>query len=176
MRYIIDAPSSLYDIHGTLRVPVKVGEGDLCWYNTYLKVESYTEPDRTQIEDEVWEFATICTKMDGADSVDVFGGFSLDSFTKYSYQEAKAKYEVWLKHKDGIHVGDEVENASHKKGIVFNHCISPSSGLKYVRVLYMDDDGNSFISAWEKNDVKKTGRHFAEVAELLKKMRGNEEE
>lgn len=57
----------------------------------------YTEPDRKDIEDEVWEFATICTKMDGADSVDVFGGFSPDSFTKYSYREAKFKYKEWKK-------------------------------------------------------------------------------
>lgn len=118
---------------------------------TEIKLEPYTEPD-------------IYPHTDNPTGWELY----------QDYQKAKERYETWKKQMNEIHVGDEVENASHKKGIVLNHYISPSSGLEYVRVLYMDDDGNSFISAWEKNNVCKTGRHFDEVEELLKKI-GSEE-
>lgn len=130
----------------------------------------YTEPDRKAIEDEVWEFVRIITDMTEAQRKDCFGGATCNLDEYMTYKEVKAKYEAWLKQKNEIHVGDEVENASHKKGIVLNHYISPSNGLEYVRVLYMDDDGNSFVSAWEKNNVGKTGRHFDSVEKLLEEM------
>ena len=119
MRYIIDAPSNLYKINGTLRVPVKVGEGDLCWYNTYLKVESYTEPDRKAIEDEVWEFIDFLTGMSPRERYECFDKvFSHIIVSTMSYQEAKAKYDEWLKQKDEIRVGDEVGNG-FVKGTAF---------------------------------------------------------
>lgn len=143
------------------------------------KLTPYTEPDRKDIEDEVWDFASMLMDMHPDVAEDIYwsmnGGKGIGVAAEMTYQEAKSRYEEWLRQKDEIKAGDEVENASHKKGIVLNHCISPGKVLKYVRVLYMNDDGNSFTSAWEKNNVKKTGRHFPEVAELLEKMRGEEE-
>ena len=160
MKYIIDIPNELAE--ATARY----------WSETTdMTLVPYTEPDRKAIEDKVWEFVRTCLVMDGSDFVDAFDSCSYINLLEYSYQVAKAKYESWLKQKDEIHVGDEVENTSHKKGIVINHYISSSNGLEYVRVLYMDDDGNSFISAWGKNDVCKTGKHFDEVEEMLKKMK-----
>ena len=152
MKYVVDIPesmvikSALKDL--TLGITMKVPSNNQVFVlPTNIQLEPYTEPDIYSYTDNPtgWELYQ-------------------------NYQKAKERYETWKKQMNEIHVGDEVENASHKKGIVFNHCISPSSGLKYVRVLYMDDDGNSFISAWEKNDVKKTGRHFDEVEVLLKKI------
>lgn len=161
MKYIIDIPNEL-------------AEATARYWNetTDMTLVPYIEPDRKAIEDEVWEFVRNClTMMDGSDFADAFDSYSYSNFLEYSYQIAKARYEAWLKKKDEIHVGDEVENASHKKGIVFNQS---NNGMKYVRVLCMDN-GNSFISAWEKNDVCKTGRHFDEVGELMEKMRGEEQ-
>lgn len=131
---------------------------------TGLKLESYIEPDRKAIEDEVWEFATTCIKMDGADSVDVFGGYSLDSFTKYSYQEAKAKYDAWKKRKDEIHVGDEVVLYENVKMVVTQ--VDHGTSIQGV-----DENGECYESI-DCNVVKKTGRHFAEIEELLKKLGG----
>ena len=116
MKYVIDIPDKAIDFmggrdHVSVFVEPEYKVGDCKHYALRISKEditTYTEPDRKVIEDEVWEFATTCTKMDGSDSVDVFGGFSVDSFTKYSYQEAKAKYEEWKKQKDEIRVGDEV--------------------------------------------------------------------
>lgn len=128
---------------------------------TGLKLESYTEPDREAIENEVWEFATTCTKMDGADSVDVFGGFSLDSFTKYSYQEAKSKYDAWKKQKDEIHIGDEV-NFGNRKGVVVR---LSDDGVDIVW-----SDGSTVYM--DKDDILKTGKFFEWVEEFMEKMRG----
>lgn len=173
MKYIIDVPCELIEDDGllTFRSPY----ADVL---TDIHAEPYTEPDRKDIEDGVWEFLDfLFTGMSAKERYECFDNvFAHRIVSTMTYQEAKSKYEAWKKQNDEIHVGDEVENASHKKGIAFNHCISPSSGLEYVRVLYMDDDSNSFISAWEKNDVCKTGRHFDEVAELLEKMRGDSDE
>ena len=162
MRYIIDAPSNLYKIGGTLRVPVKVGEGDLCWYNTYLKAESYNEPDRKTIEDEVWEFAGKIFEMDMNTYAEIYDkGFN-------SYQDAKSKYEAWLNQKDEtFDTGDEVyDKEIDSKGVILRRYNSDTLDILW-------DDG----SAGETIAIKaitKTGRHFDEVAELLEKMRGGE--
>ena len=152
MKYVVDIPESMViksALKGlTLGITMKVPSNNQDFViPTNIQLKPYTEHDIYSHTDDPagWELYQ-------------------------DYQKAKERYETWKKQMNEIHVGDEVENASHKKGIVFNHCISPSSGLEYVRVLYMDDDSNSFISAWEKNDVKKTGRHFDEVEVLLKKI------
>jgi len=127
-KYVIEIPDSeeaMWEgLNGDLFIPITMNKGTKTWVNTDLKMTPYVEPDedknlwdkgyscglndgrkiwqdeiKQKVEQEVWEFATTCTKMDGADSVDVFSGFSLDSFTKFSYQEAKDKYETWKKQK-----------------------------------------------------------------------------
>lgn len=128
--------------------------------------ETHTEPDRKAIEDEVWEFTTTCTKMDGSDSVDVFGGFSVDSFTKYSYQEAKAKYEEWKKQKDEIRVGDEValQDGNFKYVVM---------GFHFNTAYLLASDGS--VSKFPVSKLRKLNRHFNETEELLKKMREGKE-
>lgn len=146
MKYIIDIPNELL----LKDDGYSFSDGNsYCITGNLSKLTPYTEPD-------------IYPHTDSPTGWELY----------QDYQKAKERYEAWKKQKDEIHVGDEVENASHKEGIAINHHISPSNGLEYVRVLYMDDDGNSFISAWEKNNVCKTGRHFDEVEELLEKMMG----
>ena len=135
------------------------------------KLPPYTEPDRKVIEDEVWEFATTCAKMDGADSVDVFGGYSLESFTKFSYQEAKDKYEEWLKQKDEIKVGDEVILMDTEYDTMI---VTRTWKDDYWRECIDTVGFDGSICSFLKSKVKKTGRHFDEVEELLKKI-GSEE-
>jgi len=156
MKYIVDIPESMViksALKGlTLGITMKVPSNNQDFViPTNIQLEPYTEPD-------------IYLHTDNPTGWELY----------QDYQKAKERYETWKKQMNEIHVGDEVENASHKKGIVFNHHISPSNGLEYVRVLYMDDDGNSFVSAWEKNNVCKTGRHFDEVEVLLKNMSGEQ--
>ena len=169
MRYIIDAPSNLYKIDGTLRVPVKVGEGDLCWYNTYLKVESYTEPDRRAIEDEVWEFLDfLFTGMNSEERYECFDMvFSHMIVSNMSYQEAKAKYEAWKK-KDEFKIGDEIKSkTTGNVGVV----IEVNKEHEYVNVIF--PSGTPWNFHFE--EIEKTGIYFSEALELMKKIRGEEQ-
>ena len=77
------------------------------------------------------------------------------------YQKAKERYETWKNYRDEIHVGDEVIHNGEIKTVL--------GVLLGVLTLY-DSDG--FIYYINESDVKKTGKHHGEVAELLKKMRG----
>jgi hypothetical protein len=136
------------------------------------RLTPYIEPDRKAIEDEVWEFATICTKMNGADSVDVFGGFSLDSFTNYSYQEAKAKYEEWRKRKDEIRVGCEVQHKKMPGLKIYVTDMDENSfgGFALCNVEEVCDYGDRF-SGCDIHQYKPTGRVFPNIVELLKKTK-----
>ena len=155
---------------------MKVGEGVLCWYNTYLKAESYTEPDRKAIEDEVWELANYMGRMSLTER-DLCFGFPLpqEVTMNLSYQEAKDKYEAWLKQKDKIHVGDEV---------IFEMAFG--NGLdNTMKAVALDQattgeewcilTENGCIETHDEEDLYKTGRHFDEVGQMLEKMRGGEE-
>ena len=123
------------------------------------KLIPYIEPDRKAIEDEVWEFAWEVLQLDLPVFREIFG-YDTD---KMDYREYKSKYEAWKKQRDEIHVGDEV--------------IIKSDGVKGV---VLDEDlcgefsvftENGCCEAYRKIHFEKTGRHFPEVTELLKKMR-----
>lgn len=167
MKYIIDVPSDLYAICKTLRVPVKVGNGDLSWYNTYIKAEPYTEPDRESIEDEVWGFVRIITDMTECERKECFGCSTCDLDEYMTYKDAKAKYEAWRKQKDKIRVGDEVIYNSRTKAIV----LKPETKERYGTILTTSELATISVS---HDDLEKTGRHFDEIEELMKKMRGAE--
>ena len=130
---------------------------------TGLKLESYTEPDRKAIENEVWEF--VCKFVWAVDDKKILGTDILHAVRDMTYQEAKAKYKTWIKQMDEIRVGDEVKHR----------------GLNYV-VGYVGADKVYHLidKNWLRTVVQggyqliKTGRHFPEVAELLKKMRDTE--
>jgi len=167
MKYIIDVPSDLYAICKTLRVPVKVGNGDLSWYNTYIKAEPYTEPDRESIEDEVWGFVRIITDMTECERKECFGCSTCDLDEYMTYKDAKAKYESWKKQKDEIHIGDEVKgNSGLWTGVVVGFD-------EFDALIIMDSSGKS-CGGYKTKFFRKTGRHFDEVEELLKKMRDTE--
>ena len=162
MKYIIDVPCELIEDDGllTFRSPY----ADVL---TDIHAEPYTEPDRKDIEDEVWELADCMCRM-GVKERDLCFGFQLTTevTANLTYQEAKSKFEAWLKQKDEIHVGDEVTHTKGYKGIVtYINC-------ELCDVLW--DDGCVTEDVYKK-EFFKTGRHFDEVADLLEKMRGEEE-
>ena len=160
MKYIID-------------IPTELAEATARYWNetTDMTLVPYIEPDQKAIEDEVWEFVRMfsclgnCAISEIGDDENTTDPLAL--VEKYSYQQVKSKYEAWLKQKDEIHVGDEV---------------IPRDGTWRGVVVDVDDGdltimGNKGISAggYKSKHFSKTGRHFNEVAELLEKMRGEEE-
>lgn len=92
----------------------------------------------------------------------------------YSGTEAIAKiadYEEQKNQEEEIKVGDEVTaktktDLEMPKAVILNH--NPT-GTQYLVLKY---DGTT--SWWTKKGLRKTGRHFSEIAEVLQKMREKE--
>lgn len=83
-----------------------------------------------------------------------------------SYQEAKDMYEEWEKEKNEIQIGDEVKCKDlEDKGIVTSVLVTRCD------VLWLDGTVSEDILM---SELYKTGRHFDEIGELLKKMRDAE--
>lgn len=140
------------------------------------KLPPYTEPDRKAIEDEVWKFLDYICRMSSEEGELCFGFSSLSEVTiNLSCQEAKAKFEEWLKQKDEIHVGDEVtfEMAfgngldNNMKAVALDQAATGEEWCVLTE--------NGCIETHDEEDLYKTGRHFDEVEELLQKMRGEEQ-
>ena len=164
MKYIVDIPNDSINKYVSLLdkesfvVPITVGSDSSIRFNTGLKLKPYAEPDHKAIEDEVWQTAIEIDRNTG--------NYDWQGMT---YREAKVKYEAWKKQKDEIHVGDEVVYSSNLlnyhgvKGVV----LSPETDDEYAMILLLDDLN---VVADASAKLKKTGRHFDEVEELLKKM------
>ena len=176
MKYIIDVPEEqrhMYDEKEKVLSFLVMAKNATCNIAIDIDAEPYTEPDRKSIEDEVWEFLDfLFTGMSPQERYECFNKvFSHMIVSTMSYQEAKAKYEAWKKQKDEIHVGDEIV------GIY-------SDGEKTPPLVVLKVEGNYYYyGIYSKTgeytqgglNYEKTGRHFPEVAELLEKMRGEEE-
>ena len=166
MKYIIEIPSkadfvtALYMEDG---LPVMYTS------NKIDDLEPYIEPDKKVFEDEVWELAGKIQKMTCEQMHEVFGitASNYDYFcNEISYQEAKNKYEKWEKWKNELHVGDEVLNRLGKPYIIYEIKNDSAYGIMFDEYPLSQE----CFSIYDTN--KKTGRHFPEIAELLKKMRG----
>ena len=129
----------------------------------------YTEPDRKVVEDEVWEFARKMVSTSGNEVSEMWGcatNFG-EVMHNTTYSEAKARYEAWLKKKDVITMGDEIISVDDDVKAVMLDCAD------YESIYVMTEHG--CVERWKDLDgVKKTGRKFPEVVELLEKMREEE--
>ena len=156
MKYIIDLPEEFAEATKEY------------WEKTVgMQLEPYTEFDcRKSIEDEVWELANYMGRMSLTER-DLCFGFPLpqEVTMNLSYQEAKAKYEEWLKQKDEIKVGDEYCDADE----VF--VVTNVNNSDIVSVIFTDGSVDELFKK-ELRECKKTGRHFDEVEELLRKIKG----
>ena len=164
MKYIVDVPEDTMYVTAF----VDCGDGSYCTTKNKYAMQKYVEPNIEDIEDKVWEFAgkiyydEANGGMQNKEFREAFYGENAKSvLIGMSYREAKAKYDEWL---NRIRNGDEVELLSNnRRGVV----VGKYHGL--VGVLYIDHD-IPFIFFWDKQDVRKTGRHFPEVAKLLEGM------
>ena len=181
MKYIIDVPEEIAEIseeflskagllcepYTDIDIKEKAEEFSRGYDEGWDAGSKFHEAEKESIEDEVWELAIACLKMDGSDFFNAFGSSMVDCLTEFSYQEAKAKFEAWLKQKDKIHVGDEVNPINDTwRGVVVN--------VDNGDLTIMGSRGIS-SNGYESKYFSKTGRHFDEVAELLKKMREEEQ-
>lgn len=199
MKYIIDIPDDIYQIilmdgigqtcsfhrkvdltpYTDIDIKEKAEEFGRGYDAGWDAGNKFHEAEKESIEDEVWELARriICPSDCCEDSIsahtkEIFNkeGWEIRGiFNDLSYQEAKAKYEAWLKQRDEICVGDEIV------GIY-------SDGEKTPPFVVLKVEGNYYYGIYSKTgeyvqgglNYEKTGRHFPEVAQLLDKMRGAE--
>ena len=162
-KYIIDVPDvwhySYDKIYKTLQLKFC---GEDFGIEVIANGEPYTEPDRKAIEDEVWEFTGKIQKMTCEQMHEVLGitAPNYDYFcNEISYQEAKSKYESWKAEKAEIRVGDEVILYDNVKMIVTQ--VDRGTSIQGV-----DENGECYEYI-ECNEVKKTGRHFDGIKDLL---------
>lgn len=131
----------------------------------------YTEPDLDAIRNETWEAArkigsnSMCSLEEmGFD----FGQCVVNDYNpswyvvkNYSASECIEKIRQYEQKEEKIQVGDEVIAASGKAVVM-------GVGPVYFEYVY----ANGHIGSDKVKNVKKTGRHFPEIAEVLEKMRG----
>lgn len=139
------------------------------WYNlgdTIInRLEPYTEHDRNAIENDVWELAKKLISMSGNEVSDMIGYTTNFGEVMYNmtYQEAKARYEEW-KQKEEIEVGDELKDDENIRAVVLDILDADYESYEVITE-------NGIVDEWQKGIVVKTGRHFSDIEELLKKMR-----
>lgn len=92
----------------------------------------------------------------------IFGDiFATTIVENYTAAEAITK----IKEYENLIVGDEVIDSIGKKSVVVRVCGSVITLM----------ESNGVTGRWEKEDFKKTGRHFSQIEEVLKQMQeGNE--
>lgn len=119
---------------------------------------------------EAWEAAKriVCLHTDGGESAEwlqnVFGD-SIPAIIIAKYSASEAIKQV--KEYEEIKVGDEVIDSNcvlEKKSVV----VRVSGSV----ITIIEGDGTA--SRWEKESFKKTGRHFPQIAEVLKQMQEGE--
>lgn len=181
VKYIIEIPDEYEKSYAqtnskTLYIPMQVGTRNYnVWVGTGLRVTPYTEPDeneiRQKIEDDVWEFSRKVECMgigEIEEAFDIHRENAMYPFNQMSYKEAKAAYEAWKKSKEEIHVGDEVEYECD--GEVVKFIVTGVSGS--IIYGFKSPCGYDDVGEWcDIKGLRKTGRHFDEVEELLKKLR-----
>jgi len=136
----------------------------------YVRSESYIDGLK-EGQNDAWKFARriICPSDCCEDSIsahtkEIFGkeGWEIRGiFNDLSYQEARAKYDAWKQEKEEIHVGDEVK-CRDTNGVV----VRIDTEERGVNVVW-ENGGTAYMGMAY---VTKTGRHFPDVENLLKKM------
>lgn len=114
---------------------------------------------------DAWEAARKIALMDTETSENVTGYFGLfrimDNLTA---SEAIEKIRQYEQEKEEFHIGDEFENGSGQKFVVLK-----MDGKEIDR--YTDGDGRTYVMDVKYPVMRKTGRHFPEIAAVLEKMR-----
>ena len=159
------------------------------------KLTPYTEPDLEQVRKEAyengwkeaedhyekgyndgydtglsdaWEAARNVVALSTVDRREVFGSeYMYSILEKHTAAEAIEKIRQYEQEKEEqIQVGDEVRNIQHGWTAVV-------SAIDRECMTLMDTNGK-LGDGYDMNRFIKTGRHFPEIAEVLKKMRESE--
>ncbi len=122
--------------------------------------------------DDAWECARKinCIPSDGGMSgIELDDIFNMDNnctiMKIFSASEAIEKIKAHEEGQDKIRVGDEVVYHDGIKAIVLDEVVNDAW------IVFTE---NECAEEWHVESFKKTGRHFDQIVEVLKKMRGEE--
>lgn len=148
-------------------------------YGTDESVELKAEDEKQRMKtyedglNEAWEAARKITCNDGYNWTELDTIFDSRSFNHIfitnTASEAISKIENYEETKVEIKMGDEVESCG-ATGVVIE---SPYCSYYDNEILVLWSNGASVVC--KKQDLKKTGRHFSQIAEVLKQMKESEE-
>ena len=189
-KYIIELPENTHWIQWIIE-----STKDHHPYMDFKQVEDltpYTEPDIEQVRKEAydqgyyigyrrylnksyedgikgsWDAARkIICEMDHEDHMKIFGGDNLDYIFALSPTTVIKKLKAYEQEQE-YRVGDEFEIGDGQKFIVLK-----MDGKEIDR--YIDGDGKTYVMKEKYRVMRKTGRHFPEIATVLEKMRGEQE-
>lgn len=157
-----ECPSEKYDV----MFGDGVGKDNICCCAGYRAINE--QEIRQKVEQEVWEFARNLLNYTDDDWDALERMLLID---KCTYQEAKAKYEEWLKQKDEIHVGDEVYHKELPELKIYVTDMDDNSfgGFALCKMGNFCDYGDRF-SECDVHQYKPTGRMLPNIVQLLNKM------
>lgn len=169
-KYIIDVGDAYTDyICGKgdmLCLPVRINEFEDNWLNTNIPLTPYTEPDTEKVREEAYEKGLSDAK-EGKATCQYCEYQYLDDTEEPCKRCCKAymnKFKPKAK-EEQIQVGDEVTDDKGDIGV----CTEISYPANSMHIIYVDGTATDI----SLTGVTKTGRHFSEIAEVLRKMRGN---
>ena len=163
MKYIIDIPDDIDFVEFYKSKNNKFLENrNIVSVSTLEKYEDMTDAEKVEIEEKTWDIAWEILNMSSKDYNQIFDEWRSPA----NFQEIKIKYNRWKLRKE-IKIGDEVINICGEKAIVLK--VYNDNGMD----LLWSDGSASF-----NNDgtFYKTGRHFPEIAEVLNKLKEEENE
>lgn len=161
-KYVIEIPDEVKWIQGIKSTGFGTQDYGLV---PVADLTPYTEPDEQEIREraheEAWRLAS--ELMWSVSAEEIYDMPASHVFRDMTYSEAKAKYDQWKADKEKIHVGDEITIRGQKRVI---------TSIDEEDIMAIDSDGATYGFPYDDiNDIKRTGRTFPEVAELLKKMK-----
>ena len=140
-----------------------------------LKEESGDTMNKTYEDglNDAWEAARKIVYLpsvggySASELLDIFGRTDISSAQLLKHNTAAEVIAKIKEYENRIEVGDEVTDDDGWKGVVT--WISPDG--EYMVVVLQD--GSAL--RWKKESFKKTGRHFPQIAEVLKQMQEEED-
>ena len=160
-KYIIDIPEKAMMYLNVWEYE----DGKCVWTDSYLASdlrpytasESYIE-GLSKGQKEVWGFLKALYVLSDEEMYEIFPNGCAYEMT---YSEAKAKYEAWKRKREEISVGDEVKITEGGSLCVVCGIVSGTANLIF-------EDGG--LGQFPVDKLIRTGLHFDEIEELLKKM------
>lgn len=192
-KYIIDLNPDC--VEGEyLRIPARIA-GEQQWLMTKAALTPYTETDLEHVRKEAyeagakssaiviaddkaheayqrgladaWEAARmIICEMDYEDCMKIFGGDNRNHIFALSPTTVIEKLKAYEQEQEEIKVGDEVENTQTGVKFIVTHQWKNNRGEQGVSGF--NYSCSAFSTALDL--VRKTGRHFPEIAAVLEKM------